>query len=149
MWFDSPLEVGPARGATTVRVNGVTRFNITVADADPVEQRVILRSLQPVTLDAHGCPRDSAGIRQVEALSQPEPPPVTVRTLSVCLYAASPAAHQALYYSTRIEGLTARRATASLQDAATRGSIQGCLVTPAQNQVIVIARTAVAPWSTA
>jgi len=145
VWFDSPLEVGAARGATTVRVNGLTSFNITVADADQAERRVILRSIQPVTIDAHGCPRDSAGIRTVEALSQPEPPPVSVRTMSVCLYAASPAAHQVLYYSTRIEGLTAQRATASLQDAATRGAIDVCLVTPAQNQVIVIARTAVAP----
>jgi len=145
VWFDSPLPTGSGPVQTTVTVRGLTPFNITVADANQVERKMILRSVEPVFIDANGCPRDSAGTRKLESLAQPEPSPRFVRTLSLCLFAASRSNREVLFYSTCVEGPAARQATSRIEAAPARGSADVCLVTPALNEVVLIAHTPTAP----
>jgi hypothetical protein len=145
VWFDSPLKLGTGPIQTTVRVTGITQFNITVADRDRAERAMILASIQRVVFDAHGCPRDSAGIRRVQVFAGSEPLPRFVRSLSFCLFVPGPANQQILFYSTRVQGADAQQATAQLEAAPQRRSKAVCLVTPAVKQVVVIARTPGAP----
>ena len=53
-----------------------------------------------VLVDAHGCPRGAAGIREVESSAQPEPSPRFVRTMSLCVFAGQ-VGHEALPISAK------------------------------------------------
>jgi DNA-directed RNA polymerase specialized sigma24 family protein len=145
VWFDSPLppQTGPVQ--TTVRVNGITTFDVTVTDANRAERATILASIEQVAVDAYGCPRDSAGVNRVEAVSAPEPSPRRVHSLSLCLFAAGPAHQRVLFYSTRVDGADARAATAQIEAAPEHRSEAVCLVTRSLSQVLLIAHTASAP----
>jgi hypothetical protein len=75
--------VGTGPDGTTVRVTGVTDFNITVRDQDPAELQGILDSIRPVTADANGC-----GMRlDRSGFAHGSVDPATVTSVSVCLYA--------------------------------------------------------------
>ena len=144
VWFDSPLSPGVTSGEATVRVHGLTAFNITVADRNLAERRTILRSVQPVDIDANGCPRDKSGLRRIEAMAGREPAPRFVRSVSLCLFSAA-GFNQVLFYSTRVDGPSARQAAVRIEAAPLRRASDICLVTPAQNEVVLIARTTTVP----
>ncbi len=104
VWFDSSEPVGSRDGQTTVRVQGATTFNITVADTDRADRQRILDSIHPVTTDSNGCPVKPAKFPW--GSQDPNLPDAT--NASVCLYYTS--VTQAgrthyrtyLYYSTRV-----------------------------------------------
>lgn len=144
VWFDSPLPPGSGPAATTVRAHGTSDFTITVADRNRAERATILRSIEPVVVDAHGCPRNSGGIARVEATAGAEPSPRSVRTLSLCVYATAAADQQMLFYSTNIDAAEARLATQQIE-APVLGTDAVCLVTPDRTHVLLIARTSSAP----
>ncbi|MDX6307808.1 MAG: hypothetical protein QOI06_854 [Nocardioidaceae bacterium] len=144
VWFDSPLPPGVTSREATVRVHGLTAFDITVADRNLAERRTILRSVQPVDVDANGCPRDKSGLRRIEAMAGPEPSPRFVRSVSLCLFSAA-GFNQVLFYSTRVDGSSARQSAARIEAAPARRAADICLVTPASNEVVLIARTTTVP----
>ncbi len=141
VWFDSPLPTGSGPAQTTVRVAGVTSFNITVADPNQAERAQILASIEQVAVDAHGCPRGSGGIRRLEALAVPEPSPRMVRTVSLCLFTVASKHQQSLFYSTQVDGADARQSTAQIEAAPAESPDSLCLITPALKQVVLIVRT--------
>lgn len=106
VWFDSPLPAGTAGTATTIAVQGLTPFRITVADADAAERSAILDSIERVDTDANGC----LAARTGDAVSSPRGP------ASVCLYyvrrgSASDRTYVQdgyLFYSTTVDGQSAQ-----------------------------------------
>lgn len=144
VWFDSPLDPGWGRAQTTVRVQGHPSFNITVAGSNLAERRMILRSLEPVTDDANGCPRDEAGTREVESQVQTELDAASVRTLSLCLYSGGTASGQ-LYYSTRLEGWDAREAVSRIESAPAPVAADVCLVSRSRTEIVLVAVTPTGP----
>jgi len=144
VWFDSPLSVGSGPGQTTISVTGLSTFNVTVADANVTERRTILASLEQVKVDAYGCPRDAAGIREIESISRAEPSPRLVRKISLCLYGGA-VGQEVLFYSTRLEGLAAREAAANIQRGPSPTLSPVCLVKPALSRAVLITRTATSP----
>lgn len=142
VWFDSPRrpESGPAQ--TTVRVRGLTPFNITVADRDLVERRMILRSVQPVATDANGCPSDEGGLRRAASRSLSEPNLDSLETLAVCVYEGGSADGETLSYSTRLEGPGALSAMARIEAAPSPLSADACLLRRAPTRIVLLARLA-------
>jgi hypothetical protein len=114
VWFDSEFPAGTGGDETTVRVTGLTTFNITVADADAAQRQQILDSIRPVTTDTNGCParedppRKWGSARAGAALT----------SMSVCAYATrSMHGPFYLYYSTRIGAASAQQAVTLIEAA--------------------------------
>lgn len=141
VWFDSPLPVGSGVEQTTVRVTGVTSFNVTVADPNGTERETIIASIERVAVDANGCPRGPDDFGRLRPRAVADQSPVLVRSVSLCLFAGGNAGDEALYYSTRVLGRTAQEVTASLEEVPGTTTPDVCLVTPAVQYAVLIARS--------
>jgi DNA-directed RNA polymerase specialized sigma24 family protein len=141
VWFGSPLPAGSSPTQTTVRVMGLSLFNVTVADANVRERQVILNSIQTVSVDANGCPRGPADFPRLAPAAVADLSPVLVRSMSVCLFAGGQGDSEGLFYSTRVTGQAAREAAAALEGAPGSATPDVCLVTPALQHAALIARS--------